>query len=153
MKISTNKIKNLFLFLYNNYMVSASTIEKSLIIIVLIIAVAIVYHFHRKKYNQMEQFETSPIDVSNNKPVLMLFFSHFCARSRAFLPVMDTRASILSLTDNLRPSLGHVGASFRSSAWMWTVAEAFSFTPDRPSGPSSSTDTVKKYSVGACTPS
>ena len=37
----------------------------------------------------MEQFDTSPIDVSDNKPVLMLFFSHFCARSRAFLPVMD----------------------------------------------------------------
>lgn len=70
-------------------MVSASTIEKTLIVIVLIIAVAIVYHFHHKKYHQMEQFETSPIDVSDNKPVLMLFFSHFCARSRAFLPIMD----------------------------------------------------------------
>lgn len=70
-------------------MVTASFIEKALIIIVLIIAVAIVYHFHHKKYHQMEQFDTSPIDVSNNKPVLMLFFSHFCAASRAFLPNMD----------------------------------------------------------------
>jgi thioredoxin-like negative regulator of GroEL len=70
-------------------MVSASFIEKALIITVLIIAVAIVYHFHHKKYHQMEQFDTSPIDVSDNKPVLMLFFSHFCAASRAFLPNMD----------------------------------------------------------------
>lgn len=70
-------------------MVTASFIEKALIIIVLIIAVAIVYHFNYKKYHQMEQFDTSPIDVSGNKPVLMLFFSHFCAESRAFLPNMD----------------------------------------------------------------
>jgi thioredoxin 1 len=68
---------------------TASRIEKALIIIVLIIAVVIVYHFHHKMYNQMETFDTSPVQNTKGTPVLMLFFSHFCGASRKFLPVWE----------------------------------------------------------------
>ena len=68
---------------------TASRIQNGIIIIVLIIAVAIVYHFHHQTYKQKETFNTSPVQTNNGKPVLMLFFSHFCGRSRKFLPVWE----------------------------------------------------------------
>lgn len=70
--------------------ITANLIEKTLIIIVLIVAVGIVYHHHHKMYKQIENFNTSPIENTNGKHVLMLFFSYFCEDSRRFLPLWET---------------------------------------------------------------